>query len=283
MFFDKVLLIGNGRVADDIIRILVKNKVTFEYIQVIAEEFTFTRKLCEKLSVPFKEIDKNKVGTFLSAINKKTLIISAHNSYIFPSEVCNNDFLTIINMHIAFLPHYRGMNPTTWAIYNQEEYAGVTWHLVTDKIDNGRIIVQRRIKIEEDETAIKLMMRCFREGISLFEENLVSFIDNTFKTFIPENPNSRLYRAKELPNDGYVDEKWGFDKTYAFLRSMDYSGTNLMRLPRIVYDEQTYEIERYKKRIEGVCTNKRESYLDDRNLIVQWGGCFLNCKLRDID
>lgn len=275
MFFEKIYLIGNGRVADDCLRIMAKRSIPVEFIEIFAEKFSFTGKLCGRLEIPFQHIEKKNIKDFLLDLSGKTLIISVHNSYIFPKEVCKKDNLTIINLHIAYLPEYRGMNPSTWAIYNQEEYAGVTWHTVSSKIDNGGIIVQSKVGIEYDDTAMKLMLRCFKRGIELFEENLDSILDENYSTFRPDNPNTHLYLSKDLPNDGVMDGTWDFDKTYAFLRSMDYSGANLMQLPRVKHEGKLYEITKYQKiekSVEEADGSQRVEFWQDDNLNISWGG-----------
>jgi len=283
MSFDKVYLIGNGRVADDCLRILSRREIPVEYIEIFTEKFTFTEKLCERLNISFKHYDKQTIRDFLVGIESKSLIISAHNSYIFPAEVCSKTNLTIINLHIAYLPEYRGMNPSTWAIYNQEDHAGVTWHTVSSKIDNGKIIVQSKLAIGEDESAMRLMLRCFQEGVRLFDENIDAIMNEQYTTFIPDQPNTRLYLGKELPNDGYIDDSWDFAKTYAFLRSMDYSGANLMRLPRVNNGSKVYEITRYGKMINPMPTStKREELWSENELSLSWGKDILNCSLREI-
>ena len=50
------------------------------------------------------------------------------------------------------------MNAATWAIFNRKEFAGVTWHLVKAKIDSGATLLQERVRIDEDDTAVKLML-----------------------------------------------------------------------------------------------------------------------------
>lgn len=280
--FEKIYLIGNGRVADDCLKILRSHGIPFEFIEIFSEKFSFTEKLCERLEVPFSHVDKQDVKDFLFKIDSQTLIISAHNSYIFPKAVCEKENLTIINMHIALLPNYRGMNPSTWAIYNEEKYAGVTWHTVSSKIDNGGIIVQREVEIEPDDSAMKLMLKCFRHGVQLFDENIDSFVSGTFTTHVPANPDTRLYLSKDLPNHGYFDFEWGFDKAYAFLRSMDYSGANLMRLPRVVLEGNTYEIYKYVKEDNCESIDNKIFEINEDILKIKWSGHSLCCFLRRI-
>lgn len=284
--FEKVYLVGNGRVADDCLKELYSKKVTVTYIEIFPEKFSFTKKLCERCGIEFLHIDKKAFKDFLMKIEVETLIISAHNSYIFPKDVVEKSNLTIINLHIAYLPQYRGMNPSTWAIYNGESYAGATWHEVASGIDNGSIIIQRKVSVLEDDTAMKLMLRCFREGVNLFQENLDAFLEKSYRVTIPAEPNTKLYFSKELPNDGFIDLKWGFDKAYAFLRSMDYSGADLMPLPKIGLDGKIYNITKYQK--EDISDVERDidlsiSCIDNEVLKLDWGRKCLICWLRVSD
>lgn len=249
MVFEKIYLVGNGRIADDCLRILSKKQIQVTYVEVFAEEFSFTRKLCQRLGIELLHIDKPDMKQFLLDQEKDTLIFSVHNSYIFPREVVEKTNLTILNMHIAPLPHYRGMNAPTWEIYDQQKYAGVTWHEVAADIDAGGIIDQKIFDIDPDDTAMKVLQKSFLAGVELFEKNLDTFLKKTYKTKPMEEKRTKLYLGKDLPNEGYMDMSWNLDKAYAFLRSMDYSGANLMRLPRVEHKGETYEITKYRREI----------------------------------
>lgn len=275
--FERIYLVGNGRIADDCLRILHERGVSVSYIEVCKEAFSFTQKLCERLNIPFLRHDKKDMKEFLMEIEDETLIFSVHNSYIFPAAVIEKPNLTILNMHIALLPLYRGMNAPTWEIYDQREYAGVTWHEVAAEIDAGRIIVQKSFPIGPDDTAMKVLQASFHGGVELFEENLDAFLEKSYKMRTVENKNTRLYLNKDLPNDGYMSPEWDFYKTYAFLRSLDYSGANLMRLPKVRHEGRIYEIKKYRKIIDGDHNSHRAEEWMDEMLNISWG---VSLKLR---
>lgn len=284
MNFEKIYLVGNGRIADDCLRILVERKVPVSYIQVEGEKFAFTEKLCGRLGIPFLRYERPAIKDFLMGIQEETLIFSVHNSYLFPKSVVEKDNFTILNMHIAPLPLYRGMNAPTWEIYDQQEFAGVTWHEVVVSIDAGRIIDQKKFLIEPDDTAMEVLQRSFKIGVELFKKHLDEFLEKSYQTRTTEGENSRLYLGKELPNDGYMNLGWEFDKAYAFLRSMDYSGSNIMPLPRVVDGFNVYEIIRYKKIIEEEAEKNKAPVIDfvDDHLNISWGGIALSCMLRKV-
>ena len=59
----------------------------------------------------------------------------------------------IVNIHPSLLPKYKGLNTHRRALSNNEKFSGCTVHYVTQKLDSGKIILQRRVKIEKNETA----------------------------------------------------------------------------------------------------------------------------------
>lgn len=51
----------------------------------------------------------------------------------------------VINIHPSLLPAYKGATPTNWMIKNGEKIVGLTAHLISEEIDAGSIIFQRRV------------------------------------------------------------------------------------------------------------------------------------------
>ncbi len=58
----------------------------------------------------------------------------------------------IINIHPSLLPKYKGLNTHKRALMNKEKYSGCTVHYVNSRLDSGKIILQKRVKISKNET-----------------------------------------------------------------------------------------------------------------------------------
>ena len=58
----------------------------------------------------------------------------------------------IINIHPSLLPKYKGLNTHKRALINKEKYSGCTVHFVNSKLDSGKIILQKRVRISKNET-----------------------------------------------------------------------------------------------------------------------------------
>lgn len=277
--YKNVYLIGSGRTAGDCLKVLHQYRKDVEYICVEEEKFGFLTKLCQRLSIPCIHTGKEGIREFLLSMQEPSLIISAHNGYVFPKEVVEKENLKIINMHIALLPKYRGMNAPTWEIFHQEEYAGTTWHEVSPKIDNGGIIVQGRFPIGPHDTAMTVLRKSFELGVELLKEHAEAFLSNEYHVTIPTE-KTKLYLGKDKPNNGYMDEGWDIEKKYAFLRSMDYKGTNLMPYPKVHINGKIYEIQSYKLSKE---TEEKVIHMPEHNYSKKYsgGGYCLICELQE--
>ncbi len=76
----------------------------------------------------------------------------------------------IINIHPSLLPKYKGLNTHERVIKNKEKYTGCTVHLVTEKLDSGQIILQKKVKVLKSDTSKKLAKRVLLEENKLYPE-----------------------------------------------------------------------------------------------------------------
>ena len=69
-------------------------------------------------------------------------------------EILSRNFITkfkgkILNIHPSLLPKYKGLNTHQRALNNNEKYSGCTVHFVNSKLDSGKIILQKKVKISK--------------------------------------------------------------------------------------------------------------------------------------
>jgi len=65
----------------------------------------------------------------------------------------------IINIHPSLLPRYKGLNTHSRAIQNKDKFTGCSVHYVTEKLDSGKIIIQKKIKILKKDTPSLLLKK----------------------------------------------------------------------------------------------------------------------------
>jgi len=74
----------------------------------------------------------------------------------------------IVNIHPSLLPKYRGLDTHTKAIQNKDKVAGCTVHFVIAKLDSGKIILQKEVKITEKDTPTSLAKKVLRQEHKLY-------------------------------------------------------------------------------------------------------------------
>ncbi|MDA9682137.1 phosphoribosylglycinamide formyltransferase [Candidatus Pelagibacter sp.] len=79
----------------------------------------------------------------------------------------------ILNIHPSLLPKYKGLNTHERAIKDKANYSGCTVHLVTPKLDSGKIINQKKVKIYKKDTPRTLAKKVLAEEHKLYPEAIL--------------------------------------------------------------------------------------------------------------
>ena len=74
----------------------------------------------------------------------------------------------IINIHPSLLPKYKGLNSHQKAIANKDKFSGCTVHYVTSKLDSGKIIMQKRVKITSGDSPNTLSKKILKQEHKLY-------------------------------------------------------------------------------------------------------------------
>ena len=70
----------------------------------------------------------------------------------------------IVNKHPSLLPKYKGLDTHFKAIQNKDKVAGCTVHFVTAKLDSGKIILQKKVKISKKDTSSMIIIHTYLNG-----------------------------------------------------------------------------------------------------------------------
>ena len=122
----------------------------------------------EKKIVNFNNnFSENKI---LSYINKKNIKFICLAGFM---KVLSKNFIKkfkgkIVNIHPSLLPKYKGLNTHKRALKNKEKFAGCTVHYVTIKLDSGKIILQKKVKIKKKDTVNSLKKKILKKEHQLY-------------------------------------------------------------------------------------------------------------------
>ena len=116
---------------------------------------------------------KNKMGAekkIISEIKNKKIKLICLAGFM---KILSIDFIKsfngkILNIHPSLLPKYKGLNTHQRAISNSEKYSGCTVHFVNSRLDSGKIILQKKVKISKSDTAKSLAKKVLTQEHKLY-------------------------------------------------------------------------------------------------------------------
>jgi phosphoribosylglycinamide formyltransferase-1 len=79
----------------------------------------------------------------------------------------------IINIHPSLLPKHKGLNTHEKAIINKDKFAGCTVHYVNAKLDSGKIIMQKKVKISPNDTSLSLAKKVLKKEHKLYPASIL--------------------------------------------------------------------------------------------------------------
>ena len=130
--------------------------------------------------------------------------------------------LGTFNLHAALLPQYRGAAPINWAIINGDKETGITTFFLDENIDTGRIILQERIPIGEEDCLEDIHDRMMMQGaalvqktVDLIAEGKAEAIDQKqFMTDEPLRPAPKIFKET-------CEIRWtATEQVYNFVRGL---------------------------------------------------------------
>ena len=84
----------------------------------------------------------------------------------------------ILNIHPSLLPNYKGLNTHRRVIENKEKFTGCTVHLVNSRLDSGKIILQKKIKILRKDNENSLAKKILKLEHQLYPRAIVKFLSS---------------------------------------------------------------------------------------------------------
>ena len=84
----------------------------------------------------------------------------------------------IVNIHPSLLPKYKGLNTHERAIKKKEEFSGCTVHYVNYKVDSGKIIMQKKVKITKKDTVKTLSKKILKQEHLLYPKAILKIYPN---------------------------------------------------------------------------------------------------------
>jgi phosphoribosylglycinamide formyltransferase-1 len=180
-----VFISGTGTNFKNLIQYSLKKKSKFKINLVVSNNSNARGlKYAKKFKIKKKIINyKNLINSEIRILNdlyKENINIICLAGFM---RILTANFIKkfrgkIINIHPSLLPKYKGLNTHQRALDNKEKYSGCTVHFVNSKLDAGKIILQKKVKIFKNDTSEKLSKRILKQEHLLYPKALEKIISS---------------------------------------------------------------------------------------------------------
>jgi phosphoribosylglycinamide formyltransferase-1 len=190
MFKIAVLVSGGGTNLQEIIDNIENKRLNCKIEYIIADRDCYSLERGRKYNIKSVLLDKKEYGNKLSneinkvLENKVDLIVLAGYLSIIDKDFISDWNNKIINIHPSLLPKYGGkgmygMKVHEAVIANKEKESGCTVHFVDVDIDTGKILLQRKVDVSNNETPESLQKKVLKEEHQLLIEAIEKVLSDS--------------------------------------------------------------------------------------------------------
>ena len=138
---------------------------------------------------------------------------------ILPKSLIKIPKFGAINLHASLLPKYRGAGPIQWSLMNGDKNTGITVFQIQPKVDTGNILLQRKMKILDEDNMYSLGMRLCESGSDLVLKALDGIRDGEIKGK-PQNPSFASPAPKITKDLTKINWSWPASKIHNWIRGL---------------------------------------------------------------
>lgn len=191
----KVIFMGTPEFSVPVLKTLIENTdvklVVTQPDAYIGRKKILTPSPIKKLALEnnIEVFTPNKIKEDYDKILKTEcdIIITCAYGQIIPKILLDYPKYKCINVHASLLPKYRGGAPIHASIINGDDVTGITIMYMAEGMDDGNIIKQESIKIEEKDNINTLSDKLSYLGANLLIRTLPSILDGTCDNIKQDN------------------------------------------------------------------------------------------------
>ena len=129
------------------------------------------------ISFPSTKLNQKKILKLFNQKNIKLICLAGYMK-ILPASFIKDFKGKIINIHPSLLPKYKGLNTFERVIQNKEKFTGSTVHYVNKKLDSGKIIYQKKIKILQKDNIKSLERKVKKIEFEIYPISIIKIINH---------------------------------------------------------------------------------------------------------
>ena len=161
----------------------------------------------------------DKSLNFLKAIGAIDIFFSINYLFLLNKDLIKYPRKYCLNIHGSLLPKYRGRTPHVWAIINGEDKTGITVHQIDEGVDTGKVLLQKEVKITQENTGADILQNYFLLYPDLINAS-IDLILNDNVIFSKQDEKRATYYGKRIPEDGEINWNWNKERIRNWIRAL---------------------------------------------------------------
>ena len=179
-----VFISGKGTNLKNLIKFSKTNNSPIKINIVISNnKRAYGIRYAKKNKIKIKIIDfskKREINHLLKILKLNNIRLICLAGFL---KILSKDFISsfkgkIINIHPSLLPKYKGLNTHERVLENNEKFTGCSVHYVNEKLDGGKIIIQKKIRIYKKNNVKSLKKRVLKEEYKLYPKSIIKIFSN---------------------------------------------------------------------------------------------------------
>ena len=179
-----VFISGKGTNLKNLIKFSKTNNSPIKISIVISNnKRAYGIKYAKKNKIKIKIIDfskKREINHLLKILKLNNIRLICLAGFL---KILSKDFIKsfkgkIINIHPSLLPKYKGLNTHERVLENNEKFTGCSVHYVNEKLDGGKIIIRKKIRIYKKDNVKSLNKRVLKEEYKLYPKSIIKIFSN---------------------------------------------------------------------------------------------------------
>jgi methionyl-tRNA formyltransferase len=206
-----------------------------------------------------EKIDSEAIS-HIKSLSPELIVVVAYGK-ILPKEILEIPPEGCVNLHSSLLPELRGAGAIAYSIIRGYSYTGVTTMYMSDEMDAGDIILQKKVEIKLEDTAGTLSEKLAKEGAELLYHTLKNLEEGGVSP-ISQDDSKATYAPMLKKEDGLIDWNKSAEEIFNLIRGLNpwpsayiYLNSKMLKIHKAVIDENQNQKGKSGE-IVGVTKNK---------------------------
>lgn len=231
----KIVFLGATKFSEAMLLHLLENNIPVAKLFTIPSEFSISYSatkvknynfadlaaIGKKFGIPCALVDSVNGSTINDYYNEiqslsPDVILVMGWYYMVPKKIRDLAVYGAWGIHASLLPEYAGGAPLVWAIIKGQKKTGVSLFRLDNGVDDGDIISQAEIIIEDNDTIKEVYQKAIDVSKKILSDSLLNIHEVQFH---PQDKTKIKVYPQRKPEDGEIDLSWPARQIHNFIRA----------------------------------------------------------------